>query len=227
MFYTTTFINEVAAVYTLVDDGSQSYAQINEAYARQLSLPLLEVNPRNLGGVFKGPITTIRHVTYFSLDIGGIKTTNVFAYVVPQQHEKLILGKPWYKDNDVVLYAAEDKLHIGRYGIDLFSNEVLEKKSPSITQVSASTFGGLARRAKKRRQDIQCFAASLSDIDKALKPKATVTREDVLAALPQEYHGFIDTFDPEKIAALPPHRPGMDIEIKLEKDVTGKEKEVP
>ena len=154
LFHTTAFINEVAAVYTLVDDGSQSYAQINEAYARKLSLPLLEVDPKTLGGVFKGTITTIRHVTYFSLDIGGIKTTKVFAYVVPQQQEKLILGKPWYKDNDVVLYAAEDKLHIRRYGIDLFSNEVLEKKSPSITQVSASTFGGLSRRAKKGRQDI-------------------------------------------------------------------------
>lgn len=91
----------------------------------------------------------------------------------------------------------------------------------------ASTYGGLARRAKRQgRQDLQCFAASLADIDKALKQKAKLTKADVMTALPPEYRDYIDVFDPDKIAALPPYRPGIDIEIQLEKDAEGKDKEV-
>ena len=229
LFYTTTFINDIATTTTLVDDGSQSYAQINEQLAQKLSLPLLDTAPRTLGGVIDGPTTVIRHVTHFSLDIGGIKFPRIFAYVVPDQHEELILGRPWLKDNEVILIAAEDKLHFGRYDIDLYSNQVMGKKGfKGLTQVMASTYGGLARRAKKQgRMDLQCFAASLADIDKALKPKPKVTRAEVLAALPKEYQEYIDAFDPEKIASLPPHRPGIDIEIVLEKDAEGKDKEVP
>ena len=48
-----------------------------------------------------------------------------------------------------------------------------------------------------------------------------------MASLPPEYKEYIDVFDPDRIAALPPHRPGMDIEIQLEKDNQGKDKEVP
>jgi len=229
LFYTTTFINDTDTATTLVDDGSQSYAQISERLAKKLSLPLLETAPRILGGVIDGPTTTICHVTHFSLDIGGVKLPRMFAYVVPNQHEELILGRPWLKDNDVTLVAKEDKLHFGRYDLDLYSNQVLEKKGfKELTQVMASTYNGIARRAKRQgQQHLRCFAASLADIDKALKPKPKVTRAEVLASLPREYQEYIDAFDPDKIASLPPHRPGIDIEIQLEKDAEGKDKEVP
>lgn len=229
LFYTTTLINDVAAATTLVDDGSQSYAQISEPLAKRLSLPLLETSPRILGGVIEGPTTMISHVTYFSLDIGGVKLAQMFAYVVPRQHEELILGRPWLKDNDVSLIAAEDRLYFGRYDLDLYSDQAMEKKGfQKPRQVMASTYAGLTRRSKRQRhQGIQCFAASLADIDKALKPKPKVTRADVMASLPPEYREYIDVFDPDRIAALPPHRPGIDIEIRLEKDDQGKDKEVP
>ena len=83
LFYTSTIINDTTTATTLVDNRSQSYAQISESLTRKLSLPLLDVVLWILGGVIKGPITVIRHVTYLSLDIGGVKPARMFAYVVP------------------------------------------------------------------------------------------------------------------------------------------------
>ena len=152
LFYTSTIINDTATATTLVDDRSQSYAQISESLVRKLSLPLLDVVPRILGGVIKGPTTVIRHVTYLSLDIGGVKPARMFAYVVPNQHEELILGRPWLKDNEVTLIAAEDKLHFGQYDLDLYSNQAMEKKGiERPIQIMASTYAGLVRRSKKQR----------------------------------------------------------------------------
>ena len=232
LFYTTAMVNDYLPITTLIDDGSQSYAQINESLVQELSLPLLETAPRILGGVIDGPTTTIRHVTYFSLDIGGMKQSRIFAYVVPDQHERLILGRPWLKDNNATLNSASEKLHFELFDIEVYSNDALDKKSLTqsldVTQVMASTYGGLVRRARKQGQaHVQCFAASLADIEKALKPKQQVTREEVLAALPKEYREFINAFDPERIATLPPNRPGVDIEIQLEKDADGKDMDVP
>ena len=46
LFYTTTFINDTAAATTLVDDGSQSYAQISELLAKKLfPVPLDDLKP--------------------------------------------------------------------------------------------------------------------------------------------------------------------------------------
>lgn len=159
LFYTTTFINDTATATTLVDDGSQSYAQISESLAKKLSLPLTKTEPRILGGVIQGPTTMISHVTHFSLDIGGIKLARVFAYVVPRQHEELILGRPWLKDNDISLFAAEDRLHFGRYDLNLYSDQVMEKMGyEKPIQVMASTYVGLARRSKRQgHQGMRCF----------------------------------------------------------------------
>jgi len=34
--------------------------------------------------------------------------------------------------------------------------------------------------------------------------------------VPQEYHGYLDVFEEEEKTKLPPHRPGVDLDIKLE-----------
>jgi len=34
--------------------------------------------------------------------------------------------------------------------------------------------------------------------------------------VPQEYHGYLDVFEEQEQTKLPPHRPGVDLDIKLE-----------
>jgi len=34
--------------------------------------------------------------------------------------------------------------------------------------------------------------------------------------VPPEYHGYLDVFGEEEKTKLPPHRPGVDLDIKLE-----------
>jgi len=36
------------------------------------------------------------------------------------------------------------------------------------------------------------------------------------AMVPQEYHGYLDVFEEGEKTKLPPHRPGVDLDIKLE-----------
>ena len=106
-------------------------------------------------------------------------------------------------------------------------HSIATRSALPINQVLGSTFAAIMRRAKKKEQTVQIFAASLADIEKALKPKFRPSREDILRILPEHYHQFAEVFDPEKADQLPPYRPGIDHTIPLETDEHGREKEVP
>ena len=82
------------------------------------------------------------------------------------------------------------------------------------------------RRAKKDRAEnsVTIFAASLQDIEKALKKKS---RTPPLEKLPERYREFLELFEDDDGSQLPPYRQGIDMEIKLECDQQGKEKEAP
>jgi hypothetical protein len=76
-------------------------------------------------------------------------------------------------------------------------------------------------RQTRRGNSIKIFAASLADIDKMLKPKVPVDPH------PAEYHECLDLFSRLLAERLPPHRPGIDHKIVLEKTPDGKGPEVP
>ena len=52
------------------------------------------------------------------------------------------------------------------------------------------------------------------DIDKFLKVKEPISKEEILKKLPPEYHEFIEVFLPKEAEKLPPHRP-FDHKIEL------------
>jgi transposase InsO family protein/predicted aspartyl protease len=231
LFHTSAIVDGLNSLLALIDSGAQSYASINEKLARKLSLPLLETTPRMVTGVFEGPMVIVDKATYFSLDVGGFKQQRIFAYVVPNQGEELILGRPWLKDNNAVLNegrtARKTYLRFQGYSGKIWSNKVLEAsgQAPQITRIAGTAFHSLTK--GKSVAGLQIFAASLADIEKALKPKPKPSREDVRKLLPKEYAQFLDTFDPAEASKLPPHREGVDLDIPLEKDDNGRDKEVP
>lgn len=96
LFYTTALINDYAHAKALIDQGSAAYALISKKRADRLNLPLLDIPHRRIQGA-QGTnqleSKNIAYVTTFSLDIGAHKTAKVFAYVVPDLSEELILGR--------------------------------------------------------------------------------------------------------------------------------------
>ena len=84
-------------------------------------------------------------------------------------------------------------------------------RHPNLRQITSRGFNAYQKRSLQNDQ-IQIFAASVHDIEKALKKKTYVDPRRVCPAwlLP-----VIHAFDRSKAATLPPNRPGLDIEIKL------------
>ena len=149
--------------------------------------------------------------------------------MVPHQSEDLIIGRPWLRSTGAVIYEKHGKIAFEGYDAEVYSNDYLQKHCKlEVKPISAAAYTASILRSKKRKaQDIQFFAASLHDIEKALTPKPKITREEIMERLPRHYTEFIDVFDPIKANTLPPHRPGIDQEIQIEKDETGNDRTVP
>ena len=93
--------------------------------------------------------------------------------------------------------------------------------------VTGSTFKGIIRHIKrtkgKRYTHTTILAVTTADIDKALAPKTPKTYEDLKTQIPAQFHDFLPLFSPKEAAKLPPHRPGVDHEIRMKKDSQGKD----
>ena len=62
-----------------------------------------------------------------------------------------------------------------------------------------------------RKPSIECFVASIDDVEKALTPKKIV---DPTRILSREYHDFLNIFSQEAADTLPPYR-SSDHKIKF------------
>ncbi|CBF80845.1 hypothetical protein AN5095.2 [Aspergillus nidulans FGSC A4] len=85
--------------------------------------------------------------------------------------------------------------------------------------------GGFIQRKRCHGQDIEIFAVSLADIQKALAPKRHI---DPCTKLPRQYWKYLRLFEQDKAEELPPHRgDGIDHKIELIWEESGKDPEVP
>jgi hypothetical protein len=230
LFYTHSIINGKAVVKTLIDNGSQAYASIREDIARKNRFELLDITPRQAIGWTSSNSAIIQQVASFEFDVGGIGRRKAWAYVVPNQGEDLILGRAWIKAEGASINEQADFISFEWTDAEI-KNEAnnswkVKASQLKINQIMSSTYGALHRRAKKDKS-IQFFAASLADIEKALKPKVQLSVHDIKEKLPKHYWDFIPVFSPHKAQELPPYRPGIDHEIPIELDDKGNKKEVP
>ena len=100
----------------------------------------------------------------------------------------------------------------------------LEQEVPDEPQVNCVMVNRAGFKLASKQKNIQVFAASLRDIEKALKAK---TYSDPKEKLPKEYHPWLDIFDWTAAEHLPPHRKGQDHAIQLEPKADGSVPEVP
>ena len=227
LFYAEALINDTQFAKTLIDSGSGSYALMSEKFAKNMNLETLAIRPRPLEGVIEGMTGELREVAKIDIDIGGHKMRRVFAYILPGQADDFILGRPWMQREFVEVDEKAETLRFQLSGVEVRNIEKPTRTNLTVNCVAGSTFGAILRRERKQRQGVKVFAASMADIEKALRPKFRPTRKDLRELLPQQYHKFAGVFDPDKADELPPHRPGIDHQIPLEVDENGKEREVP
>ena len=157
--------------------------------------------------------------------------------------DPIVLGLPWLKKHDVdIAWKAgilkfssehcrnhcfrvkdptsnqeftgqrESTGQIKSTGQSEFTGQVLGDRknlSPDIAIIGAAAYNLLAKKPENH-----LFAASIEDIEKALKPKQYI---DPLTKLPPEYHEFIDVFSRKEADTLPPHRP-YDHKVELKED---------
>lgn len=225
-FRTPVVINGESLLPALVDSGSNSFALIDDHTAQTLSLERLPIIPRPLHGVASNATLT-SVVKLSSLDISGAKTHDVFAYVVPNQKEKLILGTPWIQKEQAFL-SPDGKFVELKRGKERYlvrpSKWYQSQDTPKGT--AGAVMGAIIRRSEKNQQKGSTptvFAASVLDIEKALQVKS---KTDPKTKVPKSYWDHLGAFE-EKETSLPPHRPGIDMEIKLETDENGREKPPP
>jgi len=221
-FFTDVLINDTYFQRSLIDNGSACYASTSEKLVNRLQLETIDIEPRYIEGLLEGRSESITKVAYASIDIGGNHQHRIFMYVVPHQRPDLILGRAWLQQQMAVIDEAKGTLMFTMNGVTVGS---LPEKKYDYRACGAPAYSMLVRQMRRQPSSgIQVFAASLRDIEKALQVKAPVNPKD---HLPLHYHQFLAVFDPKNASALPPHRPGIDHQIPLERDENGQEREVP
>jgi predicted aspartyl protease len=224
-FYVNIGFNGTHYTKAFVDNGCLCYMAVSEQFANRLHLPRIKIFPRSLQQFATLEKDAIREVGYTAMDIDGHKEDRVFFYIIPGQHDDVVLGLPWMEKQDVRLYPRQGKLKIRSSGTTVRRRDPKEDKKSDAFETTAAALGALIRRGRRRGADkVTVFSASLRDIEKALRTKI---RPDPRKKLPPQYHEYLDAFDRSIADRLPPHRRGVDHSIQLEKDSQGREHEVP
>jgi len=93
-----------------------------------------------------------------------------------------------------------------------------------ICEISARAFGKFYQRPdtitgilkyNKKEGRISLESVNIST-ELAIKSGKYQKQRKLEEMVPQEYHGYLDVFEEEEKTKLPPHRPGVDLDIKLE-----------
>lgn len=219
--------NRLFQATALIDHGTSCYATVSSSFAEKAGLPRIEITPRALEGVTPDHAGVIREVTYMSIDIDGHIQERVFLYVIPHQVEDVILGLRWIQSEGAVLKPREGVLEIESSGAAIMARDY--KKDGQMNRPYRVPAAAMATYLEEAHRDgdaasVRVFAASLKDIERALQQK---TKSDPAERLPPQYREFLPVFQGGDANQLPPHRPGIDMKIVLEKDKDGRDKEPP
>lgn len=221
-FLVSTLINREVSAQTLVDSGCLSYGFIDARFARKHNLQRIPIQPRQIQSVDAITDSWITEVAVAEIDVGGHLTKRAYFHVAPRiEGYSIILGLPWLEKEKAVLDAERQTLRFKSSGLVI--RNMKDVKALNCKEVGAAAFGLITR--GRQRRGVEVFSASLADISKALKEK---TYTDPRAKLPPWIpERLYDAFDRKQADKLPPHRPGVDHRIELEKDQNGRTPEAP
>ena len=195
-------------VSAFVDSGCLCDATISPSASAEL--PKIRVRTRRLEQVTDGPSAKIEHVALIAMDIEGHRE-NVHAYVIPGQHEDVILGKGWLSKHDASVRPATEEVVVRRpWRATLKTRQV----RTDVREISTAALRAYRARMMKNTPEPaqRIFAATLQDLEKALTPKK---HGDPLKECPTWLRPVVEAFDRDRAKELPPHRTGLDYEVNL------------
>ena len=201
-------VNSIRNATAMVDNGCCTYAIVCEKLVQELDLPRFPISPVQLEGV-SSQKSSVRDITELLINVGGVQC-KLAAYIVPSTYDyDMILGRTWLKDMDGIIDESKQRLYLNRYQISLPSTEKNLTRF-SCAAISAAAFQ-MHVRQNKQQQKVQIFAASLKDIEKALRPKTPLTPDEVKQALPSYLQSYAPLFTPKEGEELPPLK-GKDVD---------------
>jgi transposase InsO family protein len=225
--YLDTIVDSTENTSAFVDNGCLCFAVISERFARRKHISTLPITRRTLEQVSAtaDPVF-IDRVAHFTIDIHGFEE-RIFAYVIPNQSDDLILGKGWMNRHDVILRPAKNKIRIKKWNLIINCKPTDQGAAFNVLdarEISALGIKTLVIRGRKTNRPVGIFITSMKDIQKALRQK---TYTDPKTKLPDWLQDLSGAFDAKAAATLPPHRAGIDHTIIRTKDKDGKEHEIP
>ncbi|KAI0999337.1 hypothetical protein K3495_g8857 [Podosphaera aphanis] len=236
-------LNKCFYTDAFMDSGCLCYSAFNLSFVKRHNLPQLPIESRELK-LAKNDTQrrAINNITCVDMDIDG-KYKRIWGYVIEDLAYDMILGDPWMRDNNAVYNARKRSIRLGQQGELTVRAKGWDKKlkpglmakvnclkvnTGSAHQILGAHFAAISMRTRKIRDDnIKIFAASISDINKALEVRKKKTPEEIKAELPREIEQNAQYFTEDEKHELSPNRPGLDTKIELSKDENGREKEIP
>jgi hypothetical protein len=158
-------------------------------------------------------------------------------FIIKLGHYPIVLGIPWLRLHDVAVRFASNTVMFGsQYSIThcydtLLKVQGVTEEPPEPVYQTADIFQPKIRPLRPFRGDIvmlngasffravkkgrlTVLKASLYDVNKAIEAKALNERpfEEIV---PEQSHEFLPLFNKVLADRLPPHRPGIDNEVRL------------
>ena len=223
----------------MVDSGAEGIAFIDREFTRRHDFRTEELERYfDLNGFNGDKLLTSRvtHAVRLQLEHAGHRE-DLLLYVTTLGRKSMILGYPWMRRHKVVpdwdrevlkFTSGKCRKHMSprrerrrrtrsRSSSTPSTKHETRTRTPDTTHepipkmdichIGPAPFAMLAR-----KHDHEVFAASMSDIEKALAPK---THTDPSTKVPTEYHDYLDVFSRRNADQLPEHRP-YDHKIELE-----------
>ena len=215
--------------YAMLDSGASGYAFIDSTFAHTHSLPLTMLQyPRRLDVVDGRAVSSgsITHVATMKLDIAA-HHESASCFVTKLGHYPIILGIAWLRLHQPTINWGLNTLTFAsnhcrqsccaprNFPVQVTGlNSVPEKFTPAgicpaptneptrpldICMIGAAPFTRLTK-----QRNVEVFAISIRDIEKALSPKPEVNPK---TKVPIEYHDLLDVFSRHDADTLPPSRP--------------------
>jgi hypothetical protein len=216
-----TIVDGITIASTLIDTGSLTYGIVSSKFVEQHHLKRTKIPPRPILGVGRRS-AWMRHVVPLAIDINSHEE-RIWAYEVDgEEGYDLILGRPWMDKNNVTIALAKRSLFIHSSQTRVRSHKG-KRPTPALRQVNASAYTCWMQRSRKD-EAVQCFSASMADVQKALRSKKRI---DPRSVLPDYLQSEFRTFLREEADKLAPLRgPSVDHAIELI-ETEGKQPEIP
>jgi len=231
--------NQEIPTHALIDCGATGIAFMDQDFARQHQIPLQELKEKKQVEVIDGrPIESgdITHIAKVGMKIQEHRE-HLPMFITKLGHYPIVLGIPWLRLHDVAVRFASNTVTFGsQYCIthchdtsvtvqgvteeppepvyqveDIFEPKIrpLRPFRGDIAMLNGASFFRTVKKGK-----LTLFKASLYDINKAIEAKDLKERplEEIV---PKQYHEFLPLFNKVLADRLPPHRPGIDHEVRL------------